>query len=65
MARSGRLVEYFVAAGLAVVAFVISPVGIKLFTGRADLSFRVNVISLTCDLFLIAVIAAVPPAEGA
>ena len=59
MARSGRLIEYFVAAGLAVAAFVISPVGIKLFTGRADLSFRVNVISLTCDLFLIAVIAAV------
>jgi lysophospholipase L1-like esterase len=59
MARTGRLIEYLVAAGLAAAAFVISPVGIKLFTGRADLSFRVNVISATCDLFLIAVIAAI------
>ena len=59
MARSGRLIEYIVAAGLAVAAFVISPLGIELFTGRADLSFRVNVISVTFDLFLIALVAAV------
>jgi hypothetical protein len=59
MARTDRLIEYLVAAGLAATVFVISPVGIKLFTGRADLTFRVNVISVTCDLFLIAVIAAI------
>ncbi len=59
MARTGRLIEYFVAAGLGVAAFVISPVGVKLFTGRADLTFRVNIVSIACDLFLIAVIAAI------
>lgn len=59
MARSSRLIEYIVAAGLAAAAFVISPYGIELAAGRADLSFRVNVISFTFVLFLIAVIAAV------
>jgi lysophospholipase L1-like esterase len=47
-----------VAAALAVAALVISPLGIELITGRADLSFRVNVISLTFVVFLVAVIAA-------
>lgn len=59
MARSSRLIEYIIAAGLAVAALVISPIGIEFAAGRSDLSFRVNVISLTCDVFLIAVIAAV------
>ena len=59
MARTTRLIEYLVAAGLGVTAFIISPAGIKLLTGRADLTFRVNVVSVTCDLFLIAVIAAI------
>jgi lysophospholipase L1-like esterase len=59
MARSCRLVEYFVAAGLAVVAFAVSPIGIELVTGRGALSFRVNVISLIFVFFLIAVVAAV------
>jgi lysophospholipase L1-like esterase len=59
MARSGRLIEYAVAAGLAVAAFAVSPIGIELAAGRSDLSFRVNVISLTCTFFLLAVIAAV------
>jgi hypothetical protein len=59
MVRSSRLIEYGVAAGLAVAALAISPIGIELAAGRADLSFRVNVISLTFVLFLIPVIAAV------
>lgn len=59
MVRSGRLIEYFVAAGFAVAAFIISPFGIKLFAGRADLSFRVNVISVTVAIFLIALVAAI------
>jgi hypothetical protein len=50
--------EYLVAAGLVATAFVISPIGIKLITGRTDLTFRVDVVSIACDLFLIAVIAA-------
>ena len=57
--EADRLIEYLVAAGLGVTAFIISPVGIKLFTGRADLPFRVNVVSIACDLFLIAVTAAI------
>ena len=52
MARSGRSIEYFVAAGFAIAAFFISPFGIKLFAGRADLTFRVNVISVTVVIFL-------------
>lgn len=59
MARSGRLIEYFVAAGLAVATFVVSPIGIELLTGRADFSFRVTVVTATFDLFLLALIAAV------
>ena len=57
--RSSRLADYIVAAGLAVVALAISPIGIQLATGRANLTFRVNVISLTFVLVLIAVIAAI------
>ena len=59
MARSGRLIEYFVAASFAVAAFFISPFGIKLFAGRADLTFRVNVISVTVVIFLTALVAAI------
>ena len=59
MARSGRSIEYFVAAGFAIAAFFISPFGIKLFAGRADLTFRVNVISVTVVIFLTALVAAI------
>ncbi len=59
MARSGKLIEYVVAAALATVAIVISPLGLEYFSQRADLSFRVNTVSLTFDIFLVAVIAAV------
>jgi len=58
MARPSRLSEYIAAGGLAVAAFAISPIGIELFTHRADLSFRVNAISMTFVAFLVAVIAA-------
>src|SRR6266849_8500943 len=58
MARTERLIEIFAAAGLAVVAFVISPPGISLLTGRGDLPFRINAVSLVIDLFLVAVSAA-------
>jgi hypothetical protein len=58
MIRSGRSFEYIAAAGLALGAIVISPLGIRFFMGRPDLSFRANVISLTFDLFLVALIAA-------
>jgi lysophospholipase L1-like esterase len=59
MTRSNRLIEYVLAAGLAGAALIVSPVGIKFITGRTELTFRVNVISLTFVAFLLAVIAAV------
>lgn len=59
MTRSSRLIEYIVAAGLTAVAFIISPIGIKLATDRTDLTFRVNVLSITFVLFLVAIVAAV------
>ena len=59
MVRNGRYTEYIAAAGVALVAFLVSPLGIEIITGRPDLSFRINVISLTCVLFLLALVAAV------
>ena len=59
MTKLGRLSEYIVAAALAMAAFVISPPGIELITGRAALSYRVTVISLVFVGFLLAVIVAV------
>jgi len=59
MVQKGRSVEYIIAASIALAAFLISPLGIELAAGRSDLSFRVNVISLTCVLFLLALVAAV------
>jgi lysophospholipase L1-like esterase len=59
MTRSSRRFDYILAAGFAVVAFVISPLGIELITGRPELSFRVNVISLTFTVFLLVIAAAV------
>jgi lysophospholipase L1-like esterase len=59
MAVSARRSDYIVAAILAVAAFCVSPLGIELATGRPDLSFRIETISLAFVLFLIAVLAAV------
>src|ERR1700690_628494 len=59
MVRIRRYTEYIAAAGVALVAFLVSPLGIEIVTGRPDLSFRINVISLTCVLFLLALVAAV------
>jgi lysophospholipase L1-like esterase len=59
MTRSPRSFEYVAAASLAVVAIIISPLGISFFTSRPSLTFRVIVVSLTLDLFLVSLIAAV------
>ncbi len=59
MTASGRRSDYILAACVAAAAFIVSPLGIELITGRPDLSFRVNVISLMFVAFLVAVIAAV------
>jgi len=53
MTRSGRLIEYGVAFALACAAAAVSPRGIALAAGRADLSFRVTTISMAFALFLL------------
>jgi hypothetical protein len=59
MTGSGRLIEYVMAAGFAAAAFIVSPPGIELLSGRADLSFRIAAISLAFAAFLAAIAAAV------
>lgn len=57
--RVGRLSDWALAAALAAIAAVISPIGIEFATGRHDLSLRVNVASWTFDAFLVIVIVTV------
>jgi lysophospholipase L1-like esterase len=54
-AASNRTVDYCAAAILAVLAFAISPVAIRLLTGRTELGFRPFLLSVTFDLFLLLV----------
>ncbi|MEA2949810.1 MAG: hypothetical protein QOI40_5140 [Alphaproteobacteria bacterium] len=54
-----RRAELAVAGVIAAVAAAISPIGIRLATGRLDLSPRIIVLSLTFDLFLLIFAAAV------
>jgi lysophospholipase L1-like esterase len=58
-AASGRTADYAAGAILTVLAFAVSPVAIRLLTGRADLAFRPLLLSLTFTLFLLLVAAAV------
>jgi lysophospholipase L1-like esterase len=58
---SPRRVADFAIAGLIVVlAVTLSPIGIRLMTGRLDLSPRITVLSLTFSAFLLVLAAAVP-----
>ena len=50
--------RYVAAAVLLVLALAISPMVIGLVSGRAELSFRINTISICADLFLVALIGA-------
>jgi hypothetical protein len=50
---SNRTVEYGVAAGLAILALAVSPVAIRLLTGRPELGFRPLLLSAVFDLFLL------------
>jgi hypothetical protein len=56
--RPGRG-DFAIAAAIIVIAFAISPLGIRLATGRLDLSPRVIVLALIFDAFLLVVAAAV------
>ncbi|MGC1588800.1 MAG: SGNH/GDSL hydrolase family protein [Pseudolabrys sp.] len=50
--------DYLIAVGLAALAVVISPYGIRILSGRVELSFRISLISLVIDGLLILFIAA-------
>jgi hypothetical protein len=56
---SDRTADYCAAAVIAVLAFAISPVAIRLLTGRAELNFRPFLLSVAFDLFLLLVAGAV------
>ncbi|MGB8533441.1 MAG: hypothetical protein WCD64_19710, partial [Pseudolabrys sp.] len=50
--------DYLIAVGLAALAVVISPYGIRILSGRVELSFRISLISLVIDGLLILFIGA-------
>src|SRR5262245_48918285 len=56
---SSRAVEYCVAAALILLALAVSPIAIRLFTGRPELTFRPLLLSAVFDLFLLLSAAAV------
>jgi hypothetical protein len=56
--RPGRA-DFAIAAAIIALAFAISPLGIRLATGRLDLSPRIIVLALIFDAFLLIVAAAV------
>lgn len=58
MTGSGKFGQYLSAAVVAGLALLVSPIGIRLATGRTDLSFRVNAISLLLAAFLLAILGA-------
>ena len=51
--------DYVLAAGIALVAAAVSPLGIALMVGRPDVSFRVTVLSLALVIFLLTIVGAV------
>jgi GDSL-like Lipase/Acylhydrolase len=53
MGLSRRRADFTIAAAIVAVAVVVSPIGIRLATGRLDLSSRINLLSLTFVLFLL------------
>ena len=53
MGLSRRRADFTIAAAIVAVAVVVSPIGIRLATGRLDLSSQINVLSLTFVLFLL------------
>src|SRR5262245_6792227 len=59
MRLSERQAEWAIAAAIVMVAILISPIGIRLATGRLDLSPRINVLSLTFDAILLILAGAI------
>lgn len=58
MTQSSRFGQYAAAAMVAALAVAVSPIGIRLATGRADLSFRVNAAGILLAAFLLAILGA-------
>jgi lysophospholipase L1-like esterase len=58
-ALSNRTADYFAAAVIAGLALAVSPVAIRMLTGRAELTFRLLLLSVTFDVFLLLVAGAV------
>jgi len=56
---SSRRSDFGIVAAIFVFAVLVSPIGIRFGTGRLDLSPRVNILSLTFDLFLMTLAGAV------
>jgi lysophospholipase L1-like esterase len=54
-----RAADFAIAAPIVIFAAAISPIGIRFWTGRLDLSPRVNIVSLTFDAFLLILAGAV------
>lgn len=55
-----RLADFAIAGLIVALAVTASPIGIRLMTGRIDLSPRITVLSLTFSAFLMVLAAAVP-----
>ena len=58
MAEPRRFGDYLLASGIALAALAVSPAGIQFISGRSDLSFRVNAISLALVVFLLTALGA-------
>jgi lysophospholipase L1-like esterase len=58
MAQARRVADYAAAVAIAALAVAINPLVILLVTGRPDLSLRVNVVGITFDAFLVAILCA-------
>ncbi len=57
-AASNRVVEYGIATAVIALAAIVSPVAIRLMTGRIELNFRLLLLSAIFDLFLLLVAGA-------
>jgi len=56
---SRRIADFATAGLIVALAVTLSPIGIRLMTGRLDLSPRITVLSLTFAVFLLVLAAAV------
>jgi hypothetical protein len=58
MPKPHKAFDYATTAVIAVLAVAVSPVTIRLVTGRADLSLRINIVSIALVTFLLIILCA-------